>query len=63
MNSAVTLRQLSTDVESLRQDSGRLTSDLEASNTRFEKWDGRLWGLTLGLIGTGLDRNLRGLPL
>jgi len=46
------VEQLSTDVESLRQDSGRLTSDLEASNTRFEKWDGRLWGLTLGLIGT-----------
>jgi hypothetical protein len=43
---------LSDDVELLRQDSERLTNDVEASNTRFEKWDGRLWGLTLGLIGT-----------
>jgi hypothetical protein len=43
---------LSEDVELLRQDSTQLSRDVEASNTRFEKWDGRLWGLTLGLIGT-----------
>lgn len=53
------LEALSDDVERLRVDSKRvasgverLTSDVEASNARFEKWDGRLWGLTLGLIGT-----------
>jgi hypothetical protein len=46
------VEQLSNDVESLRENSGRLSTDVEASNARFEKWDGRLWGLTLGLIGT-----------
>ena len=46
------LDALSDDVELLRQDSERMTQDVEASNARFEKWDGRLWGLTLGLIGT-----------
>ncbi|MBW4482453.1 MAG: hypothetical protein KME14_07915 [Tildeniella torsiva UHER 1998/13D] len=53
------LDTLSDDVKWLRADSERvasdveqLTSDVEASNARFEKWDGRLWGLTLGLIGT-----------
>jgi hypothetical protein len=29
-----------------------LTADIEASNARVEKWDGRLWGLAIGLIGT-----------
>jgi hypothetical protein len=46
------VEQLSNNVESLRENSGRLSTDVEASNARFEKWDGRLWGLTLGLIGT-----------
>lgn len=53
------LDTLSDDVERLRVDSKRvasdveqLTNDVETSNARFEKWDGRLWGLTLGLIGT-----------
>ncbi|MEA5452853.1 hypothetical protein VB780_30055 [Leptolyngbya sp. CCNP1308] len=46
------LDTLSDDVERLRVDSERVASDVEASNARFEKWDGWLWGLTLGLIGT-----------
>jgi hypothetical protein len=53
------LDNLSSDVENLRTDYQRvatdveqLSTDVEASNARFEKWDGRLWGLTLGLIGT-----------
>jgi hypothetical protein len=46
------LEVLTGDVEQIRQDAKRLSTDVEASNARFEKWDGRLWGLTLGLIGT-----------
>ncbi len=46
------LDELSSDVEQLRQAAEQLSTDVEASNARFEKWDGRLWGLTLGLIGT-----------
>ncbi len=49
------LDRLTQDVERLArlsQDVERLSSEVEASNTRFEKWDGRLWGLTLGLIST-----------
>ena len=46
------VEQLSSDVEHLSGDVERLSGDVEASNARFEKWDGRLWGLTLGLIGT-----------
>ncbi|PZD70175.1 hypothetical protein C1752_17190 [Acaryochloris thomasi RCC1774] len=33
----------------------RLTTidvDIKATNAKVEKWDGRLWGLTLALIGT-----------
>ncbi|PSR18066.1 hypothetical protein C8255_09310 [filamentous cyanobacterium CCP3] len=46
------LDRLQQSDERLRSDVERLSTDVEASNTRFEKWDGRLWGLTLGLIGT-----------
>jgi ABC-type transporter Mla subunit MlaD len=46
------VEQLSTDVEQLSTDVEQLSTDVEAGNSRFEKWDGRLWGLTLGLIGT-----------
>jgi ABC-type transporter Mla subunit MlaD len=46
------VEQLSTDVERLSTDVEQLSTDVEAGNSRFEKWDGRLWGLTLGLIGT-----------
>ncbi len=46
------LDTLSSDVEQMRTDYQRVATDVEASNARFEKWDGRLWGLTLGLIGT-----------
>ena len=46
------LDRLQQSDERLNQDIERLSTDVEASNARFEKWDGRLWGLTLGLIGT-----------
>jgi hypothetical protein len=46
------LDRLQQSDERLTSDVERLTKDVEASNARFEKWDGRLWGLTLGLIGT-----------
>lgn len=46
------LDRFGNDVERLSSDVERLSGDVEASNARFEKWDGRLWGLTLGLIGT-----------
>ncbi|MFH7243731.1 MAG: hypothetical protein ACHWZW_12865 [Spirulina sp.] len=46
------LDRFGNDVERLSGDVERLSGDVEASNARFEKWDGRLWGLTLGLIGT-----------
>jgi hypothetical protein len=46
------LQRLTQDVEQLSEDVEQLSEDVEASNTRFEKWDGRLWGLTLGLIST-----------
>lgn len=39
------LDTLTSDVEQVRD-------EIESSNARVEKWDGRLWGLTLGLIGT-----------
>jgi hypothetical protein len=39
------LDMLTDDVEHVRE-------DIEASNARVEKWDGRLWGLAIGLIGT-----------
>ena len=44
--------RLSGDVERLSGDVERLASDVAVSNTQFTKWDGRLWGLTLGLMGT-----------
>ena len=47
-----TLRDVISQLDDLSSDVERLTNDLEASNTQFEKWDRRLWGLTLGLIGT-----------
>ena len=46
------LEQLQKSDDRLNQDIAQLSQDVEASNARFEKWDGRLWGLTLGLIGT-----------
>jgi hypothetical protein len=46
------VERLSGDVERLSGDVQRISGGVEASNARFEKWDGRLWGLTLGLIGT-----------
>lgn len=29
-----------------------LTKEVRATNQKVEKWDGRLWGLTIGLIGS-----------
>ncbi|MFQ4139121.1 hypothetical protein PGN35_022690 [Nodosilinea sp. PGN35] len=47
-----TLGDVISKLDDLSSDVERLTKDVEAKNTQFEKWDGRLWGLTLGLIGT-----------
>lgn len=30
----------------------KIDHDIQATNAKVEKWDGRLWGLTLALIST-----------
>ncbi|NJL49820.1 MAG: hypothetical protein HC929_23410 [Leptolyngbyaceae cyanobacterium SM2_5_2] len=46
------VEQFSEEVGQLSEDVEQLSEDVETGNARFEKWDGRLWGLTLGLIST-----------
>jgi hypothetical protein len=37
-------------LDPLSQLTPRLRADVEASNARFGRWGGRLWGITLGLV-------------
>jgi ABC-type multidrug transport system fused ATPase/permease subunit len=46
------LIRLFTKFEQFEAKVEQIESDIRQTNTKVEKWDGRLWALTLGLVGS-----------